>query len=239
MILAINTSTLQFSLALIRQDDTVAGEIYLSAGKRHFGALFPSLDFLLNSLGTGKSSITGVAVALGPGSFTGLRVGLASAKGLAHALRVPIVGVSSLEALAAQVPYSSLPITTLIESRRNDVFVAQFQWSAEGQLSRISDDQCFSYESLSRCLTLPSVFIGNDYEGMSMNLKRITDSGVVLAPPHLWSLRASSVGHIGLQRLLSGQRDDPSTLVPIYLRPPDIRANPYSQAKGIKAVVKD
>ena len=242
MILAINTSTLQFSLALIGQSGTVAGEIYLSAGKRHFGGLFPSLDFLLKSLGTGKSNITGVAVALGPGSFTGLRVGLASAKGLAHALNVPIVGVSSLEALAAQVAHSSLPITALIESRRNDVFVAQFQGSPEGQLSRISDDQCFSYESLSKYLKLPSLFVGCDYETMSAKLTGTVNSGLVLAQPHLWSVSASSVGYIGLGRLLSGDIDNPAALVPTYLRPPDIRPNPYSKTAGIKAtkaIVKD
>ncbi len=233
MILGINTSTLQFSLALMNNRGCLVGEIYLSTGKRHFGGLFPSLDFLLHSLDKRISDITCVAVALGPGSFTGLRVGLSSAKGLAHALDVPIVGINSLEALAIQVPHSSLPITALIESRRNDVFVAQFHWTSKSRLTRIGENQCLEYESLKGQITLPSIFVGNNYETQYPKLKESIPTGINFAPSHSWSVRASSVCSLGLRRFLDGELDDMATLVPIYLRPPDIRANPYFQREGI------
>ena len=234
MVLAINTSTLRLSLALIRKSGAIAGELFLSTGKRHYGALFPSLDFLLNSVGIQLPDISCVAVAVGPGSFTGLRVGLATAKGLAHSLRIPIVGVSSLEGLAAQVFHPSLPITVLMESRRNDVFLAQFQWAQEGRLVKITEEQCLPYESLASHVKLPSLFIGSDYETQSHILKKTIDTGLVLASPHMWGPRASAVGLIGLRRYEAGQEDDPATLVPVYLRPPDIRPNPHFQGHVIK-----
>ncbi len=234
MILAFNTSTLRSSLALIEKSGAISGEIFLNTGKQHYGALFPSLDLLLNSVAVKLDDITCVAVAVGPGSFTGLRVGLSAAKGLAHALGVPIVGVNSLEALAAQVFHPSLPITALLESRRNDVFAAQFRWAGGERLIRVTHEQCLPYESLISRIELPSLFIGSDYQTQSLILRETIDTGLILAPSHMWAARASAVAYIGLRRYESGQADDPATLVPIYLRPPDIRPNPYLRTDAIK-----
>ncbi|RLB15927.1 MAG: tRNA (adenosine(37)-N6)-threonylcarbamoyltransferase complex dimerization subunit type 1 TsaB [Deltaproteobacteria bacterium] len=227
MLLAINTSTLQFGLALLDQTGTLIGECYLSTGKRHFGGLFPTLEFLLTTSGTSKKDIRCIVIALGPGSFTGLRVGLASAKGLSHALEAPLIGVSSLEALASQIPSVPHTIHALLESRKNDVFTASFSWGPDGLLVRKSPDQCMPYSELSRLLDQPCIFVGNNYNVQAPKLTGLVGERVVLAPPEFWNLKASSVGAIGLKRFLKGEFDNGSTLAPIYLRPPDIRPNPY------------
>lgn len=232
MLVGINTSTLQFSIALLSTDGALLGECYLSAGKAHFGGLFPALDFLLTNSGRGKKEIECVAVAVGPGSFTGLRVGLSSAKGLCHALDVPIIGISSLEALGAQMHESHLPVTALLESRRNDVFVAQFKWDSDKGLTRLAEDQCLEYSDLARELIFPCLFVGNSYHSQVPRLKESLSTHFLLAPPEMWTIRASSVAALALERFSARDFDDPAALVPVYLRPPDIRPNPYQKMGG-------
>jgi len=227
VLLAINTSTLQFSIALLAGDGSLLGEYYLGRGTRHFGGLVPAVDFLLAGLGRGKEEIECVAIAIGPGSFTGIRVGLSFAKGVCHVLKVPIVGISSLDALAAQIAESTLAITALIESRRNDVFVAQFRRGPGGQLTRLMSDQCVEYSALTTSLALPCIFVGNNYHNQVPKLKETLKPDLLLAPPEMWAIRACTVGALGLRRFLSQDFDNPAALVPIYLRPPDIRPNPY------------
>lgn len=218
---------MQFSAALLRNDGVLLGEYYQSGGKRHFGGLIPVIDLLLSNLEIEKRQIDCVAVAVGPGSFTGIRVGLSTAKGLCHALGVPIVGVSSLEALGSQLIESTLPVTALIESRRNDVFVAQFKREPGGSLTRLMADQCLKYAELTRCLTFPSIFVGNNYNTQAPKLKKCLGSDLLLAPCEMWVIRACAVGALGLKRFSAQDFDDPATLVPVYFRPPDIRPNPY------------
>ena len=103
MILAINTSTLQFSLALLKKDGAIVAEQVMFRKKGNFGSLMPAFDRLLSLSDARTGDLSGIAVAIGPGSFTGLRIGISLAKGLCHALLIPLAGVSSLEALATPI----------------------------------------------------------------------------------------------------------------------------------------
>ena len=142
MLLAINTSTPQFSIALLRKTGSLLAEQIVSAPSRNFQALVPAFHNLLKASGADPKDLSAVAVAVGPGSFTGLRVGIALAKGLCQGLGIPIIGVSSLEALASQCVDASIPICPLIDSRRGEVFTALFHRSREGNLVRMSEDIC-------------------------------------------------------------------------------------------------
>jgi tRNA threonylcarbamoyladenosine biosynthesis protein TsaB len=113
MFLAINTSTMQFSLALIDELGEVFGEHLLSSGAKNYNEFMPSLISLFSSQKKAAEDIGAVFVATGPGSYTGLRVGLSIAKGIAYGLHVPIIGVSGLEAMASQLPYADLPVWTM------------------------------------------------------------------------------------------------------------------------------
>lgn len=227
MFLAINTSTLQFGLALLEDDGTVSAEYLTSRGRRHFGSLMPALGFLLDTLECDVRELKALVVATGPGSFTGLRVGLSAAKGLCHALEAPIIGISSLEALASQVPYSALPIAPILDSRKGEFFTAQFSWSDGRDLLRDKEDMCLKIEDLPSLFEEPILFVGNDFSIQGPLIQRMLGSKAFLAPAHCWTVRATSIGFLGLTRFHSHEFDDPQSISPTYLRPPDIRPNPY------------
>ncbi len=225
MILAINTSTPQFGLALLDEDGTILAEYFISKEKG-FGSFMPALHFLLSKLKADIHDQKAVVVAIGPGSFTGLRVGLSAAKGLCHGLEIPIIGISSLEALASQLPYSDLPITPILYSRKRELFTAQFHRNSGQDLIRSMDDMALKIDDLTSVFHKPSLFIGNDFQNQSHLLKNALGPLVQLAPPVHWNLKASSVGALGLRRFHANDVDDPQTLDPIYFRPPDIRPSP-------------
>ena len=229
-LLAINTSTLQFGLALLEDDGTVQAEYVTSRGGGHFGGLMPALKFLFDASGYHVREVEALIVATGPGSFTGLRVGLSAAKGLCHALEAPVIGISSLEALASQIPYASLPIAPIIDSRKGEVFTARFCWNDGGHLLRRDKDRCIKMEDLPSFLEEPVVFVGNDFAAQGSLIKDMMGSRACLGPAHCWTIRASSVGFLGLRRYHAQAFDDPQSLHPTYLRSPDIRPNPYSLA---------
>jgi tRNA threonylcarbamoyladenosine biosynthesis protein TsaB len=227
MLLAINTSTLQFSLAVMTREGTLLAEMVMSSrGGRHFGGLMPALERLIADCEEDIRDVSAVAVATGPGSFTGLRVGLSAAKGLVHALGVPLVGIPSLTAMAGQISGSSLPICPLLDSRRGEVFCATFVLE-DGRPAPKMEISSLRLEEFPTVFREQTLFVGNDFRAQGAFLKKTLGAKALLAPPPLWSLRASLVGHLALDRLNSGKSDDPRALEPIYLRPPDIRPNPY------------
>ncbi len=228
MILALNTSTQQCSIALLRGDGTVASELLMSGGKGHFGDLMPALDMLLHTSRFKPKDIKCVGVATGPGSFTGLRVGLSLAKGFCQALEVPIIGISSLKAMAFQMPYTTHPIAPILASRKGEVFTALFQWDQENLLKRKEKDNCFKLNAFPSIFTKTTVFVGNDYRNQVETLRELLGAHATMAPPHCWRLNASSIGALALDRFNAGNLDDPNTLTPVYFRPPDIRPNPLS-----------
>ena len=226
MILSLNTSTRQCSMALLSMDRTVIAENLMFEGKGHFGSLMPAVDTLLTGSGFEQKNIECVAVATGPGSFTGLRVGLSLAKGFCQALDIPLIGISSLRALAFQLPFTPHPIAPLLSSRKGEVFTGLFLWNREHKLRRKEEDNCFKLEDLPSYITETTVFIGNDFLNQGNLLKARVGSHARIAPPQCWQIRASSVGALALARFDAGDTDDPGTLVPRYYRPPDIRSKP-------------
>ena len=137
MFLSLNTSTLQFSLALMSDDGALVAESLLFGGSKNFRPFMSALHHLLGSTRSDIKDITALAVVTGPGSFTGLRIGLSVAKGICQGLKIPIIGVSSLEAMASQFPFTPYTICPLIDSRKGEFFAALFRWSDdEGVVSQ-------------------------------------------------------------------------------------------------------
>lgn len=221
-ILSLNTSTKQYSLAVM-EDEILLGEYILPSGSGHFGDLMPSLDDLLIKVGLGLEKLDGLIVALGPGSFTGIRIGLSVVKGLSQCLNIPIIGIPTLFAIASQLPYLKEDICPLVTSRKGEVFTALFRWSSKDHLSRIKQDTCLRMSDLSSIIEKETIFIGNDLPNQGPILRQQLGREKLLAPANLWNLRASSVGILGLKRLKKGDSDSLSELVPIYVREADIR----------------
>jgi tRNA threonylcarbamoyladenosine biosynthesis protein TsaB len=227
MILAINTSTTQFSLALLRVTGEVLAEYLISPGEKNFKTFMPAVYSILEACGRDINELKAVAVAGGPGSFTGLRVGLSMAKGVAQGLDIPIIGVSSLEAMANQAPFVKYPLCTVMSSRRGEVIFALFEWDDAKGMRRMTEDRSVTFRDLAGFINGPTCFIGNNFAAQEPAIKELLGDHVLAAPSHLWSLRASSVGTLGLKRFINKDFDSITDLVPEYLRPPDIRPNPF------------
>ncbi|UCB50012.1 MAG: tRNA (adenosine(37)-N6)-threonylcarbamoyltransferase complex dimerization subunit type 1 TsaB, partial [Deltaproteobacteria bacterium] len=228
MILAFNTSTPQFSIALMKEEGTTLSEYYMASGSKNFRRFMPGIDFLLSTSEVDARDIKALIVATGPGSFTGLRVGLSEAKGMAQGLQIPIIGVSSLEAMAAQLPYARQPVCSIIDSRKGEVFAALFRWGDDQRMVRTQPDTCLRIEDLPSIIEEPTLFLGNDFSKQGHQIREMLDLKAELAPAHLWNLKASVVGTLGLKRFIAQDFDDLQELVPTYLRPPDIRPNPFA-----------
>lgn len=213
-ILALDTSTLAGSLALL-EEKLILAELSVNLGRKHTERLLPEMDWLFKRLGLEPKAIEGIAVGIGPGSFTGVRVGLATAKGLALSLSVPIVGVSSLDALAEAVRFHSGPILALLDARKGEVFARFYQGGENFQPT--GEPLVISPEKLLPMIKEGTLAVG---EGARIYQKvfqcRVKFAGFEFDYP-----RASLIGKLAQPRLQKKESDDLAQLVPIYLRPSD------------------
>lgn len=158
-ILAIETSTYSGSIAIVGEKGVI-GEYYFNVGPVHTEKLIPSIDWLLFELGVGKSDLTGVAVSVGPGSFTSLRVGISTAKGICYSLGIPLIGVSSLKALAMNLPFSTHDICPVMDARKGEVFTSLFR-SHNGKLERLTEDLVLTPQGLVELIKDNTIFVGD------------------------------------------------------------------------------
>jgi len=227
MILAVNTSTIQPSAALMEENGTLLAEYFITPGSKNLRGFMPAIHSMLTISESDFHYIKALIVAIGPGSFTGLRIGLSAAKGMAQGLQIPIIGISSLEAMANQLPHTTYPICPIIDSGKGNVFTALFSWSDDNKMIRIKEDNCLEIKDLGSIIDGKTIFLGNNFKSQGNIILKTVGHKALLAPPHLWNLRASAVGTSGLKRFLEHDFDDLQNLVPSYLRPPDIRPNPF------------
>jgi len=190
------------------------------------GGLFKAIKFVygnLNSLDIEGASlkvrdIQGIALSLGPGSFTGLRIGVSTVKGLAYALKIPVVGVSTLEALSGNVPYCSSIICPLLDARKKEVYAAFFLGDGSGRVTRKSEDWVLSPEELCRRITGKTLFLGNGIEVYAEVLQKNLGFLASFAPPELSLPRALNVARLSLPKFQKGQTLDLFSFTPIYIR---------------------
>jgi tRNA threonylcarbamoyladenosine biosynthesis protein TsaB len=231
VILAINTSTPQFSLALVDDGGALLAEWTLSPRTKDFRHFMTALDHLLQVSGVALEEISGLAVAKGPGSFTGLRVGLSAAKGFCEGLAVPIVALSSLEILASQCPGVSIPICPVIDSRKEEVFAALYTWSDEQELVRLEPETCLKIRELPGFIKQKVFLLGTDFNRQMGPIASAVGDRAIFVPPSFWSLRAATLGMLAARRARTQGFDMLQDVVPSYLRPPDIRLSPYNVSK--------
>lgn len=223
-VLAIETSTYSGSIA-VSDDEEILGEFSFNIGPSHSEKLIPSIEWLLGELDMEKSDLNGIAVSYGPGSFTALRVGISTAKGIAFSLDIPVVAASSLELLAMNLPFSRYQICPLIDAKKGEFFTALFR-SPDGRVERITEDAMLSPESLSEIIKEKTIFIGEDallYRDFleDNHVRQEGRENLVLCPPDLNYPRASSLALYGARRIREGSTDDVIGLAPYYMRKPD------------------
>lgn len=220
-VLGVDTSTSCGSLGII-DDEAIVAEYALLRDETHSTRLVPAIQALLKEAQLSLDEIDGMAVSLGPGSFTGLRVGLSAVKGLALAAEKPVVGIPTLDALASNLPFTPYVICPILDARKGEVYTALYKDGEGGRVEQLTSYQVLSPLDLLEKIPLQEIiFLGDGVEVYGELIKERLGAKALFAPPHLRFLRGSSVAEIGLQRFKRGENDDISSLVPIYVRPSD------------------
>jgi len=209
-VLAVETSTLSGGAALL-DGERVVGEYTLDVRLTHSERLMAAIDQLLIDAGWTVRELEGLAVSVGPGSFTGLRVGLSTVKGLALALAIPVAAVPTLDAMAAMLPYASLPVCPVLDARKREVYASLYRWDGRG-MRREWDYLAVAPDDLARRLDEPVIVLGDGADAIRSPLAR------GIRPPRRGPAPAV-VGALGLARLAIGDTVAMADLAPIYLRP--------------------
>lgn len=200
----------------------------LRNGATHAASLPRLVRAALSAAGAGIEAVDGVAVSIGPGSFTGLRIGLAFAKGLALAGGIPLVGVSTLEALATVAPApAGGRICAALDARRGECWAAFFRRAATG-LERLGPDAAVPAEALAGQLDPGTVVVGDAPEAY----RGLFDGRAEVLPFDRFHPQGDAVARLGWQRLARGEQDDVGRLEPVYVRPPDAQPSATAPRSG-------
>ena len=218
LILAFETSAKAASTALL-EDGRLLGESYQNTGLTHSQTLMVMAENLLKQCGKTVADVNAVAVAAGPGSFTGVRIGVAAAKGFAWGGELPCYGVSTLEAMALSLGAYQGYVCPVMDARRSQVYNALF-YVNRGQLDRITEDRAISLEQLKQellALKEPVFLVG---DGSILTYRTLSEEvpNLVLPPEHRMHQRAVGVALLAAQKIAAGEPGDGAALTPNYLR---------------------
>lgn len=218
LILAFETSAKAASVALL-EENRLLGESYQNTGMTHSQTLLVMAEDLLKQCGKTVSDITAVAVAAGPGSFTGVRIGVAAAKGFAWGAALPCYGVSTLEAMAESLGIWEGYLCPCMDARRSQVYNALF-YVNQGKLERIREDRAISLEDLKTDLQDRDGLIFLVGDGAVLTDKTLSAEipNLVLPPEHRLHQRAVGVALVAAKQIAAGLPGDGNTLTPNYLR---------------------
>jgi tRNA threonylcarbamoyladenosine biosynthesis protein TsaB len=222
-VLGIDTATPVGSVGLV-DDGGVIAEVVLNPAAPHSERVLKAIQTVLEEGRCGLEAVDGWAVSLGPGSFTGLRVGVSTAKGLAFATGKPIAGMNTLDVVASQVSPTPFSVCTVLDARKKEVYAAFYRMGDERGLERVSPVEAISPESLVRRVREPTVFVGNGcclYRGF---LREALGKMALFAPDLLNHPRGASVAQLGLRELARGSCLDLASFAPFYVRPSEAEA---------------
>ena len=218
-ILGLDSSGLVASVA-IAEDDNLLGEYTVNYKKTHSQTLLPMLDEVARMIELDLSSIDAIAVAGGPGSFTGLRIGSATAKGLGLALEKPILNVPTVDALAYNLVGHRDMVCPLMDARRNQVYTGVYRFS-EGKLEVLEGQTAIAVEELIQKLNEKGekvIFLGDGVPVYAEQLKEGLTIPFAFAPANMNRQRASSVGLLGIEYFKQGKTETAREHQPDYLR---------------------
>jgi tRNA threonylcarbamoyladenosine biosynthesis protein TsaB len=209
-VLAVEASSLAGGVALL-DDERLVAEYLLDVSVTHSERLMAAVDRVLADARWTPRMIGGLAVAVGPGSFTGLRIALSTVKGLALALAVPVAAVPTLDAMAAAVPWASLPVCPVLDARKGEVYASLYRWD-DGVMRREWEYLALPPAALAERLREPTLVVGDGAASI--------DSPHARTPPAPRRLPSPAcVGALGLARLRRGETVAAAELTPLYLRP--------------------
>ena len=226
-ILGIESSSLVASAA-VWEDDNLIAEYTVNHKKTHSQTLLPMIDEILRMTEQDKASFDGIAVAEGPGSFTGLRIGSATAKGLAFAWDVPILAVPTVDAMAYQLPFCAHRICPIMDARRQQVYTGIYTFRQEFSVEMPA--AAMGIKELAEILMKepgPVVFLGDGVPVFRETLQAMMGENALFAPAHAARQRAACVAALGAVYLQQGKTQSAGEHAPNYLR--------VSQAERVRA----
>ena len=217
-ILAFETSAKAASVALL-ENGKLLGESYQNTGLTHSQTLMVMAEDMLKQCGKTVADVTAVAVAEGPGSFTGVRIGVAAAKGFAWGADLPCCGVSTLEAMAESLGIYQGYVCPVMDARRSQVYNALFYVNC-GEIRRVREDRAIALADLAEELkTLEGpIFLVGDGSNLTYNTLREQIGELVLPPEHRMHQRATGVALVAEKKIAAGETCDGNALTPNYLR---------------------
>lgn len=218
-ILAIDSSGLVASVALVTEEKLMA-EYTVNNKKTHSQTLLPMLDEIVKILDMDLAEIDAIAVAGGPGSFTGLRIGSSTAKGLGLALNKPIINVPTVDALAYNLYGTDKLICPIMDARRNQVYTGIYEF-CDDEFRVLVPQMATGIIEVAEELNKrkrPVIFLGDGVEVQREKLKEIMKVPYFFAPIHLSKQRAAAVGALGIIYYKNGRTESPDTHEPVYLR---------------------
>lgn len=228
-ILAVDTATPCSSIALTRggiDSGEVLGLVSLSSSVTHSRRLLSGVDWLLGETGVSIDELAGYAVGLGPGSFTGLRIGMAMAKGLAGATGTPMYGVSTLDMIASRCSCTDRLVCCVQDARKKELYSAFYRTDpATGRIGRVSQIEAVSPETLVARISEPVLFIGDGLKSYGEYLTENTRHESATAPAHTWSPSADTLGLIAGDMAGRNETLEISSAVPLYVRGSDAELN--------------
>jgi tRNA threonylcarbamoyladenosine biosynthesis protein TsaB len=209
-VLAVETSSLAGGVALL-DDERLVAEYLLDVSVTHSERLMSAVDRVLADARWSARELTGLAVAIGPGSFTGLRIAVSTVKGLALALDLPIAAVPTLDAMAAALPWAALPVCPVLDARKGEVYASRYRWDGRA-MQREWEYLALSPEELAERLTEPVILAGDGASSIRSPHARLVSPPRRLPSP-------ACVGTLGVDRLRRGETVGAAALAPLYLRP--------------------
>lgn len=229
-VLAIDTSSNAASVALM-EDDILLGEFVLNHKKTHSQEIMPMIDEVLRRCECKVSDIDLFAAAKGPGSFTGLRIGIATVKGLAHSVNKPVIGIGTLEGLAHNLPFSEHTIVPIMDARRSQVYTGAYLWS-DGELLEIGEPEAMSIEEcVESCGNfLETVFLGDGVPVYKEFIKEKLGDKAIFAPASCNMQKASSIAALALKK--AENCESYYGLEPLYLRKSQAEREREEKLKG-------
>lgn len=205
-------------------DGKILGQYYINAGLTHSTTLMPMTEELLNTAKLSLKNIDYFAVSIGPGSFTGLRIGISAIKGISLAENKPCVAVSSLEAIAYNFIYTDTIVCAVIDARCNRFFTATFKCIKDGTVERLSEDKALSYEEIAEKLNKnycnESIVLAGDGAELAYKLMENSVSSLKIAPQHLRYQQSIGVAMAAEKLANKGKTVTSQQFLPSYLSLP-------------------
>ncbi len=214
--LGLDTSGERLTVGVGRGKDLI-GEVSLDTRTTYLTHLLPAIDFVLKNAGMAIRDVELFIVTLGPGAWTGIRIGVTTMKSFAHALEKPVVGLCALDVLAYNMRFTELPVYPIIDAARKQVYHAGFDCGSESP-ERISSYGLSKAEDFLRDLKTPAALIGN---GVKKYGDKIDESEIVVVPGNLAHISAAGLLEAGIDRFEKEGPDDTHALAPLYLQKSD------------------